>query len=230
METVRRASDRYVGASITAWEFARGKLGGDSVYRKTLSGGLLHSGETLMDLGCGQGLMLALLLEARRTFEAGGWPPDWPEPPRFTTLVGVELRRRAASLAERALGGSARIVQADINDYATPPCDAILLFDVLQMMPRDRQNALIATAATRLRRGGVMLVREADASSGWRVEAVRAGNQLKAIVLGAWRQRFHFRSTNEWLACFERAGFDAAVVEPEDGRPHVNVLLRAVKR
>jgi len=28
-EIIRRASDRYVGASITAWEFARGKLRGD---------------------------------------------------------------------------------------------------------------------------------------------------------------------------------------------------------
>src|SRR6185369_1231676 len=30
---VRNASDRYIGTSITAWEFARGKLRGDPVYR-----------------------------------------------------------------------------------------------------------------------------------------------------------------------------------------------------
>src|SRR5437867_3272594 len=61
---VRKASDRYVGTSITAWEFARGKLRGDPVYRQTLCGGVLPSGRTLVDLGCGQGLMLALLAEA----------------------------------------------------------------------------------------------------------------------------------------------------------------------
>lgn len=230
MEIARRASDRYVGASITAWEFARGKLGGDSMYRQTVSAGLLPRGGTLMDVGCGQGLMLSVLIEARRTFDAGSWPFEWPEPPRFTKLIGVELRRRAARLAERVLDGSAQIVQADINDYPSAECDAILLFDMLQMMPGDRQDALIASMAACLRTGGVMLVREADARAGWRFHGVRVGNRLKAIVSGAWRQKFHFRSSDEWMAGLERAGLETTAVAPEDGRPHANVLFRAVKR
>ena len=36
LELVRRASDRYVGTSVTAWEFARGKLRMDPIYRATL--------------------------------------------------------------------------------------------------------------------------------------------------------------------------------------------------
>ena len=39
-----RAADRYAGASITAWEFARGKLRGDPIYRATLSADVLHLG------------------------------------------------------------------------------------------------------------------------------------------------------------------------------------------
>src|SRR6185503_12032218 len=65
IELVRRASDRYLGASITAWEFARGKLRMDPIYRATLSPEVLSSGGSLVDIGCGQGLMLALLAEAR---------------------------------------------------------------------------------------------------------------------------------------------------------------------
>ena len=34
---VRRAADRYVSTSITAWEFARGKLRGDPLYRTVLT-------------------------------------------------------------------------------------------------------------------------------------------------------------------------------------------------
>ena len=34
---VRRTSDRYLGGSVTAWEFARGKLRMDPVYRAMLS-------------------------------------------------------------------------------------------------------------------------------------------------------------------------------------------------
>ena len=33
LDLVRDASDRYITASIVAWEFARGKLRGDPLYR-----------------------------------------------------------------------------------------------------------------------------------------------------------------------------------------------------
>ena len=41
VDLVRRASDRYVSMSITAWEFARGKLRNDPVYRAAVYEGLL---------------------------------------------------------------------------------------------------------------------------------------------------------------------------------------------
>ena len=56
MDVVRGASDRYVGTSVTAWEFARGKLLNDRVYRTALCDETLPSGGTLLDVGCGQGL------------------------------------------------------------------------------------------------------------------------------------------------------------------------------
>src|SRR5688572_20691395 len=41
VDLVRRASDRFVSMSITAWEFARGKLRRDPVYRAAVYDGLL---------------------------------------------------------------------------------------------------------------------------------------------------------------------------------------------
>ena len=42
-ELVRLASDRYADAGIVAWEFARGKLRGDPIYRACVCDGLLTS-------------------------------------------------------------------------------------------------------------------------------------------------------------------------------------------
>jgi hypothetical protein len=67
---------------------------------------------------------------------------------------------------------------------------AILLFDVLHLMRPEEQEELLAAMAERLEPGGVVLVREADASAGWRSTAVRLGNRLKAIAVGSWRQEF----------------------------------------
>ena len=105
---VRQAADRYIASSITAWEFARGKLRGDPVYKTVLEGGLLRSGGTLVDIGCGQGLMMALLIEAKERVRSSTWPSGRPAPPLFDRLVGVETRPRTASVGAVCARGRRR--------------------------------------------------------------------------------------------------------------------------
>ena len=87
------------------------------------------------------------------------------------------------------------------------PASAVLLFDVLHLMRPEEQEALLAEMAARLEPGGVVLVREADASAGWRFTAVRLGNRLKAIAFRTRHQSFHARTEAEWRECFARRGF-----------------------
>jgi len=225
LELVRRAADRYVGTSITAWEFARGKLRGDPVYRMTLFGRLIPSGRVLVDIGCGQGLMLALLAEARRAADAGTLPASVAPPPRYERIVGIERRPRVARIAADALKEDAEIVDADAQSQHLPAADAILLFDVLHLIPGPAQDAMLARLRAAVTPGGAILIREADAAAGWRFHVVQLVNRLKALALGSWRQPFCFRTRADWLACFAAHGFDAETRIPEDGRSP-NVLFR----
>lgn len=199
-----RAAERYVDASITGFEFARGKLRGDPVYRAALCDGLLPPSGTLVDVGCGQGLMLALLLEAAEAWRTGEW--TGPPPPLFTTLVGVEPRAGVARLAALATAGAAEIRQIDGRGLTLPSSDAVLFFDVLQMVPSSDQEAMLRLALESLAPHGVVLVREADAASPrfWRV---RVGNRAKALVTGGWRQPLCYRDARGWQDLFERLGF-----------------------
>jgi uncharacterized protein (DUF2062 family)/2-polyprenyl-3-methyl-5-hydroxy-6-metoxy-1,4-benzoquinol methylase len=231
VDLVRRASDRYVEMSITAWEFARGKLRHDPVYRASVCDRLLapargdgQAGGTLVDVGCGQGLMLALLAEVRRAVRAGGWPED--AAPCFDRMVGVELRPRVAAIARAALGADAEIVTGDALASQVPRADVVLLFDVLHLMAAGEQERLLASLASSLEPGGVMIIREADAAAGWRFTAVRLGNRLKAMVIGRWRQPFHFRSTGGWHTCLAALGLEADTRPMGQGTPFGNVLFR----
>jgi uncharacterized protein (DUF2062 family) len=232
---VRRASDRYVRMSITAWEFARGKLRHDPVYRAALYDGLLDGKtrpdsrpRTLVDVGCGQGLMLALLAEARREADGGRWPTT--RPPVFDRLVGIETRPRVARFAREALGEEAEIVTGDARGEAIPRADAVLLFDVLHLVSASDQEQLLATVRRALKPGGVVVIRDADASAGWRFRTVRMGNRLKALAVGNWRQRFHFRSSADWIATLERAGLHTEARPMGQGTPFGNVLFTATLR
>ena len=143
-DLVLDASDRYLSAGIMAWEFARAKLAGDPIYRAVVCGGLLdrqsphrdgstitrsaaHGGRTLLDIGCGMGLTLALLAEARRAHRDGRWPSEWPAPAGFERIVGIELRGRVARVAAAALAGEAEVVTGHARDAIPARVDAALL-------------------------------------------------------------------------------------------------------
>ena len=237
VDLVRAAADRYAGIGITAWEFARGKLRHDPVYRAAIERGLLRTSAdqgagadpplppTIVEIGCGQGLMLALLATVRRRVRDGTWTQPF-DPPVFERAIGVENRPKVAAMAAAALGGDAEIVSGDARSGATPRSHCVLLFDVLHLMPARDQEHLLASVAASLEPQGVIVVREADASAGWRFRAVKAGNRLKALAVGEWRQSFHFRTSFEWMQCFARLGLRAEMWPMGEGTPFGNVLFR----
>ncbi|MEP7116122.1 MAG: DUF2062 domain-containing protein, partial [Acidobacteriota bacterium] len=145
-EIVAAAAGGYLATSITGWEFARAKLRSDPVYRHALLGGVLPSGGVLVDIGCGQGLMLTLLIEAARRQRAGTWPAGVPAPPVFSELIGLEPRPGVAHLARTATDGEAQIVEGDARSFVYPPCAAMLFLDVLQMMRPADQEAVLGHA------------------------------------------------------------------------------------
>jgi uncharacterized protein (DUF2062 family) len=224
---VRRASDRFLDSGISAWEFARGKLSGDPVYAATLAAELAGAGGTLLDIGCGQGLMLALVAEAQHTAARGEWDTTRPDPPEFARLVGIEVRPRVARIARRALEHEADILAGDARQGNLPAADVVVLFDVLQMMPDSGQRELLRAIHAALPPAGRLLVREADAGGGWRFRLVRLGNMMKALLTGRWRQRFAFRTQAGWRQLLHEAGFDSHVQPMGAGTPFGNVLISA---
>ena len=72
-----------------------------------------------------------------------------------------------------------------------------------------------------------MILREADASGGWRFRAVQTVNWLVRAVRGQWRRRFYFRTATEWCRHLTQMGFEVSIQPMNRGTPFANVLLYA---
>ena len=210
---IKRAGSRYDRGTMTAWQFANAKLRLDPVYRDTVRSPLLCSGGTLLDIGCSQGLMLALLVEARRAGQSEAAAPL----PVFDRLIGIELRPGPAREAQQALGNEAVVLDGDVTQTALPETDVVLLFDVLHLLSADAQRRVLTAAFAALRPGGALLLREAQRGGGLRFAIVQAVNRLKAAIGGAPRQTFHFRVPQDWVRLCGEVGFELA---GDRGRPH----------
>jgi SAM-dependent methyltransferase len=219
------AAYRFLEVGVTAWEFARAKLRRDPIYTTALAL-LPQSGTTLVDVGCGQGLTLAVLIEAAAAVSRGEWPPGTPPPPRFDRLVGIETRARVAAMARRALPDGAEIIHDAAPGGLPAQLTAALVFDVLHLMSAPDQERLVMELRARLEPGGVVLVRDVDAAAGPGFHAVRIGNRLKNLAVGQYGQTFHFRTAAEWTGLFTRAGWTVEQSPMGHGTPFANVLFK----
>ena len=223
------ATRPYIGVSRYAWHFARGKLRHDPVFFSLLRRGLLPDRGSLLDLGCGQGLLLSLLKAAKEQYPTGVWPRDWPVPPLNLGLRGIELRADRVQAARRALGDSVQVVLRDLRDFDFPPCSVIVMLDVLLYLAAEEQRRLLDKAAAALEAGGMLLMREADAGAGFAFQVTEWSEQIAGVLRGEFGQRLHYRSAVQWLAELVGREFSVSAEPMSEGTPFANVLFIARK-
>ena len=90
------AADRYLGTSLTAWEFARAKLRGDPVYRAVLASGWLPRPASWSMSGAGRDCSSRSSRRRAKTPTTGAGRRRVAGPANGLRLVGIELRPRAA--------------------------------------------------------------------------------------------------------------------------------------
>lgn len=215
-------------AETTAWRyrccgrfvhgFVRGKLRHDPLYRAILELDILPKQGKIVDLGCGRGILLALLTTKRHLDTRQTTPLD---------IMGIELRPKDAHIARLTLGHDAHIVNADICTTLLPACQAALLLDVLLYMDTASQEATLQKIAQALPPQGILIIREADASAGLRYWLTKLGERGCALARGHWRQRYYYRSRQDWLRLLQSLGFHVETHPMSQGTPFANVLFVA---
>lgn len=223
----RTACAPYRAVGRFAWHFAQGKLGRDPVFRGMLERGDLPPAARVVDIGCGQGLLASLLAAIDGCPE---WPAAWPAAPRGARYHGIELMQRDVTRAESALAGLVPRPSfdcADMREAALPPCDVVVILDVLHYVNHADQQALLQRVHQALQPGGRLLLRVGDAG------------QRRGFVISQWVDRLVTwvrghrvpptwgRTVTEWQRLLQGLGFVVQPVPMSQGTPFANVLLVA---
>ncbi len=224
---VDAVSRRYVNTGIFNWEFVRAKLNYDGVYELILRRGLLPAQGTIVDLGCGRGLLFSLLAAARELSEDPARPADWPACRGPWVLRGVESHSALARTARRALRGIATIERGDLVRKPIPPCRGVLLLDVLHHLPYAEQESVLARVYSALEPGGVLLIRETDAGAGWRFRLTSAAERIAGIR--RWRPAHgrRYRTLEDWADLLEALGYRTRIVPVAETRWYADLLIEA---
>jgi uncharacterized protein (DUF2062 family)/protein-L-isoaspartate O-methyltransferase len=222
-------SRRYLGAGAVQWEIVRGKLRYDPLYFAVLRAGMLPERGRLLDLGCGRGILMAVIVEAGRAWRQGAWDGAWPRPPLELELVGIERQARLARIAREALAGCATLHVADLVDHEPEPADAIVITDTLHHLPAEVQPRLLHRACSALRPGGVLVLREVDGSMRVRCALRCARRWLRCWLRGRWHRGLHFRPAETWRRLLEREGLSVRLTLPARGRVSASVIIEARK-
>lgn len=172
----------------------------------------------ILEIGCGHGLFaLHLALTG----------PD-------RTVVGTDVDGDKIRAAQRAAAGIANLTFAPAAPGELPEgtWDAVCIVDVLYLIDREGERALLHEAARRLRPGGVLLVKEMATEPAWKFRWMAFQERLSVQVLGITEGHdLTFVPPEELAGWMTEAGLvDVAHRRLDRGHLHPHHLVTARKR
>ncbi len=222
-----RATQPYRSVGRSDYYWARGKLSGDPIFAALLDQRVLHDGASVLDLGCGRGLLAAWCLAAESLASAGQWQGD--APPRGVRFRGVELVAREVACGNAALqplfGNRVSLVAGDMRQAVMADIDAVAILDVLHYIPHAEQDRLLDRIRDALGSSGVFITRVGDAAGGWRFRFSQWVDRQMARLQGHPVAPTYCRPLAEWLQILQARGFAVQALPMSRGTPFANVML-----
>lgn len=167
----------------------------------------------VLDLGCGYGLATHWLatFTDQRTFHGIDYDPD-----------KIRVAQRSAPESRRI-----RFEQGDILELEFPPCDVVLLLDVLHYWQPEQQQLILDKARRALRPGGRLVLRDGAKAETDAHRSVHLWEQFATWVgMNRTKEGLHFQTLAELERLLKRVGFVSWELKSEAGRDS-NVMLVA---
>jgi len=174
-------------------------------------------GGVIYDLGCGHGLfsLFLALSSGERIIE------------------GYDLSEEKIGVAREAARDvpNAEFRQADILEQELGTCDAVVILDVLYLIPYVKQEEIISRCRELLRPGGLLLIKTTDKRPRWKYLWAYFQEILAVKLLGiTMGHELYFRESGDFVGLLERLGFRVRVERIDRGYPYPHVMFVCTKR
>ncbi len=219
----------YQRAGKFAWHFARGKLKRDPVFAHIVKAGYITRHARVLDIGCGQGLLAALLCGMGDYAQGHG---EQKADVTGISITGIELMRNDVIRAQQALhgfGSRIQIIHGDMRQTHFGSADIVVILDVLHYVPYGAQTDILKRVYACLSSGGKLLLRVGDASAGLPFFFSKWVDAVVFALRGHTSVRVYCRSLTEWKDQLETIGFKVADIPMHQGTPFANILLHCQK-
>jgi 1-acyl-sn-glycerol-3-phosphate acyltransferase len=167
----------------------------------------------VLDLGCGHGIASNWLAYCRDT----------------RTFLGVDYDEDKIRIARQSAVEMPRVrfELQNLLEWECPPCDAVLLLDVLHYWLPEKQQLILNKARKALRPGGRLILREAARADNSDHQHVALWEKFATgIGHNQTTEGLHFRTIDQLTDALKQAGFSQWEVK-DDGGKHSNVMLVA---
>lgn len=165
----------------------------------------------ILDIGCGPGLLAAVL-------RTGGLTAP---------IHGLDYDVRKTDAARKALEGlpGCSFAPGDARTGLPPHSGHITILDILQFFSPAEVGGLLEAAATRVAPGGRLLIRTCLREDGWRFRVTRAGDWIAKTSTWMKESASHYPSREELTATLHAAGLTGSVRRLSGRLPFNNYLL-----
>ena len=195
--------------------YAGKKLRSDPVFPAAFE--LLQaSGQPLIDLGCGVGL-LAFYLRER----------DFLEP-----ITGLDRDRRKIARARVVADRTYRDLSFIEQDVCEPIAASgnVVLFDLLHYLSPNDQRTLLERLAARVAPGGMLIVRDCPRESNARFWLTYLAERFAQVITWNMKVELHFLTRDEICAAFDEEDFSCRITPLWGRTPFNNHLFIFCRR
>ncbi|MFC1714880.1 class I SAM-dependent methyltransferase [Candidatus Poribacteria bacterium] len=173
----------------------------------------------VLDLGCGYGFISHLVSTES---------PDM-------AVMGIDASSRRIRAARRSIDhkGNIEFHVADLKKAPIPQCDAVMLIDILCMLPYEVQERLLTRCYERLCDGGVLVVKDTCKSPYWKYAYVYVEDLLKAKLRVFGKEIEHslcYWNVHNFLKLLGSIGFHTTMIPLESRLPYPGVFYICKKQ